>query len=280
MQKPPARSDSRIPRSMIELHAGPWLAAVCPGCGMNLIDLRWNGHPILRTPKDETMLRNHRFLYGTPLLFPANRTAGGTFSFRGSSYTLPITEPQHGNNLHGLMADAPFTVVSQTANEVCAVQHNRGARYPFAFDMTITDTLSSSGWERRVHLLALQDMPFTLAFHTTFAEPKAFSVPVGRRFLCNDHFIPTGEMTPAEPFGQIISGFYEAAGHSATLDDFTFSVSGNFDQWVLYNGGGQQGFLCVEPQCGGVNGLNTTAHRILSAGESETFMLSIGRQGE
>ena len=259
------------------LKAGDWQAEVCPEFGMNLTSLAWRGQPILRVPKDMDALRAEPFLYGNPLLFPANRTKDGCFRFRGKTCALPVNEPERRNNLHGLMYDAPFSVLWHTESSVCAVFRNRGERYPFAFDLTIADILSDSGWVRRAELLALEDMPFTLAFHTTFLTPKVFSVPIGRRFVCDENYIPTGETVPAQPLGKVISGFYEAAGHTVFLDDFSFTVSENFDQWVLFNGGGDRGFLCIEPQCGGVNGLNTHTHRVLRTGEKEEFTLQLTR---
>lgn len=259
---------------MLRLSDGIWQAEVRPEFGMNVSSLFCRNTPILRAPNDEKTLKNAPFLHGIPLLLPANRTKNGQFFFKNRKFSLPINEPLHNNNLHGLMFGAPFTVTEQTGNSVRAVCQNRGERYPFAFDMTITDVIQD-GWCRTIELTALEDMPYTLAFHTTFVAPPVFSVPIGRRFIRDDHYIPTGETVQAEPLGQAISGFYEAAGHTATVGDFSFSVLENFDQWVLFNGGGGQEFLCIEPQCGGVNGLNTEQHRILQAGEGEIFTLSI-----
>ena len=262
---------------MLRLKAGEWQAEVYPPCGMNLTALSFAGRPILRTPADEPTLRENLYVYGNPLLMPANRTKDGRFPFRGKVYELPINEPTRKNNLHGQMADAPFTVLLHTENTVCAVYRNRGERYPFAFDMTITDVIED-GWCRTVELLALEDMPYTLAFHTTFLAPQRFSVPIGQRHVCNKNYIPTGEQVEAEPLGKVISGFYEATGHQVTVDDYIFTVSNNFDQWVLYNGGGEKGFLCIEPQCGCVNGLNTEHHRILHTGERDFFTLRIKKK--
>jgi len=263
---------------MLRLKAGEWQAEVYPQCGMNLTALTFAGKPIFRTPADEQVLRENLYLYGNPLLMPANRTKDGRFIFCGKVYELPINEPARGNNLHGLMADAPFEVVRQTENEVCAIYQNRGERYPFVFDLIITDTLTVQGWRREVKLQAKEDMPYTLAFHSTFLEPERFSVPIGRRFVCNENYIPNGEMVPAEPLGKVISGFYEAEKHVAMVEEYLFTVSENFDHWILFNGGGEQGFLCIEPQCGGVNGLNSNAHRILRGGERDTFTLSLERK--
>ncbi len=263
---------------MLRLSAGEWQAQVSPECGMNLMALSWCENPIFRTPTNENTLKNNLFLYGNPLLLPANRTQNGRFSFQGRNFTLPLSEPTRSNNLHGQMADAPFEVVHQTVSEVQAIYRNRGERYPFAFDMTITDVVTVKGWMRTAELLALEDMPYTLAFHSTFVQPDNFSVPIGRRCVCDENYIPTGKTVEAEPFGKVISGFYQAAGHMATVGEYLFTVSENFDHWILFNGGGEQGFLCIEPQCGGVNGLNTDAHRILKARERDRFTLKVERR--
>ena len=259
---------------MLRLSSGSWSAEVYPEFGMNLASLNWEGKEIFCRPKNITALQDEPFLYGNPLLFPANRTKHGDFSFQGKLYALPINDPAGRNNLHGGLFSAPFSVLSYGADHICARFRNRGEKYPFSFDITITDRLTQKGWYREVELLALEDMPFTLAFHSTFLAPKSFSVPVGRRFLRDENYLPTGKTAPATAFKSKISDFYEAAHHTATLDEYAFTVSKNFNRWMVFNGGGKD-FLCVEPQCGDINGLNTNGHRLLKAGGQEIFTLQI-----
>ena len=132
-----------------------------------------------------------------------------------------------------------------------------------------------------------KNMPFTFCLHTTFQEPKYCKVPLDKEQAHNERYIPTGEYTELkeldkqvaagiDPHGKAISGFYSAADHVALIDDYQYAVSDNYDHWVLYNAGGYADILCVEPQCGGVNGLNQPGnHRVLAPGESMTFVSSI-----
>ena len=265
-----------------------------PDFGMNMISLRRNGKPVLREPESMELLQQSPYVYGIPLLFPANRTEGGQFTFEGKTYSLPLNEPERGNHIHGLLYDAPFRVTEQSLDFVRAVFENTGERYPFPFRMTISDKLSEIGLTRTLMLenTGRGDLPFTLAFHTTFVEPVCFAVPVKDRLLCNPFYIPTGEhaaltpeeqeyLTGVESQGRRISGFYTAAAQTARIEDVCFTVSKNFDTWVLFNGGGTSGFLCVEPQCGEVNGLNTPqGHRVLHPGETKTFVISISKGNE
>ncbi len=275
------------------IKSGKWEAVILPDFGMNMVSLRYEGKEVLREPTSRTVLEENPYTYGIPLLFPANRTENGVFLFSGEEYRLPLNEPQRGNHIHGLMFDAPFTVQESGENFLTASYDNRGERYPFPFVMTIADKLCENGLERTVRIknIGKTSLPYTLAFHTTFSEPKCFSVPVNERYLCNEFYIPTGTMIPLnkteslydcgiQTDGLVISGFYSASGHSAYLDEFRFTVSDNFDEWVLFNGGGGQGFLCIEPQCGEVNGLNRpNGHRVLKSGETAMFTIEIGLEG-
>lgn len=273
----------------VQLRAGAWTAQVLPQFGMNMVSLRVDDRPVLREAEDLSTLQNSPFLYGIPLLFPANRTAHGQFVFEGQTYHLPLNEPAYGNHLHGLMYNAPFEIERATPNLLSAVYENNGERYPFPFFMRITDLLTEEGMQRTLVLVntGKRTMPYTMAFHTSFAEPETFSVQVGVRHERNAAFVPTGReeaMTETEmqyrtglsPKGLAISGYYTESGTAARLDDIRFEMSPGFDQRVLFNGGGGQGFLCIEPQAGMVNGLNMPGgHKVLLPGETHQYSISI-----
>lgn len=260
----------------VTIKNGMWTAVVVPDFGMNLISLKYGEKEIMRCPADMAALEERPRLHGIPILIPANRTADGTFTFEGKTHSFPINEPQRNNNVHGLMSTAPFEVISRTESEITARYQNRGDRYPYPFDMTVTAKLTEEGLEHTLTLHALEKMPYTFAYHTTFAEPKQFSVPIGRLYVRDERLLPTGEMMQIDELGETYDSFFESVGNTAKLDEFLFTVSENFDSWVLFNGDGKSGFLCVEPQCGLVNGLNIPGgHRVLEADEKEVFTLRI-----
>lgn len=266
---------------MVRLRNGKWSAIVLPNFGMNVISVKYGRKEIMRCPRDMEELSERPRLFGIPILFPANRTADGTFSFEGKTHKnfFPINEPIRNNHVHGLMSVAPFEVLEQTENSITACHKNRGERYPYPFDMTVTVTLTEQGLEHRLTIKALERMPYTFGYHTTFAEPKTYTVPIGRLYVRNDRLHPTGEMMQIESLGEIFDSFFESVGNTAKLDEFLFKVSDNFDSWVLFNSDGKSGFICVEPQCGLVNGLNIPGgYRVLDAGQEETFTLQITRE--
>lgn len=274
----------------LSLQSGDWYLEVLPGFGMNAARLSFKGKDIFRTPEDFDELKSSPYLFGTPLLLPANRTKCGEFRFSGETYTLPLNEPQRGNHLHGLMFDAPFRVVSKTNTELVAEYENCGERYPFPFKITITDTLSSVGYSRQLKIenTGATPMPYTLAYHTTFAEPPLFSAPVKERYEVDEGYIPTGNMLPLTAEEQEylrgisskdkpISGFYTAGGTAARVGEFSYKFSENFQQLVLFNAGGREGFLCIEPEAGAVNGLNSGDCPVLAAGESAIYIHEISK---
>ncbi|HHY82950.1 MAG TPA: aldose 1-epimerase [Clostridiales bacterium] len=253
----------------VKLKYQKWEAEMLPLFGANVISLKHDGFEILRSPENMTVLTESPYLYGTPLLFPPNRTEGGRFCFDGVYYSLELNEPQRNNHIHGKMFDAPFSILKTEMNSVTCVYEDCGERYPFPFRMTIICSLGEDGLTQTIEIenTSDSDMPVLLGLHTTFAEPHIFSVPLGKRWETNENYIPTGRLLEIEeherlyirgcsPKRRIISGFFTAAGNTARIGNYFYHTSENFSQWILYNGGGDKGFLCIEPQSGPVNGLN------------------------
>ena len=273
----------------IKIKCGEWEAVLYPEYGMNTASLRCGDTSILREAKDDSAFAENLLLYGIPVIFPANRTKDARFSFEGREYTLPLNEPERGNNLHGSLYCSEFEVLEVRESEVISRIVNRGGDYPFPFTLTFTDTVTEAGYRRRAVITndGEGNMPYTFALHSTFAEPKLFTVPIGERYEWDECYIPTGRELPLDDFertfhqgcvpdGREISAPYKAVGCEAVLDSFKLRVSDNFDRWVFYNGNGHEGYLCVEPQCGDVNGLNTAdGHRVLCPGESAVFTFEI-----
>ena len=273
-------------KDTIILKNGEWQAVICPRLGGNIIGLMHGGENVLRPLENENDLKINPYLFGAPILMPANRTKAGKFNFEGREYTLPLNEPIHGNNLHGSVLYEAFDVVSVTEN--CAVLRlvDRECKsYPFPFALTVTYALSEDGLsaDYEVENIGHGNMPLTFCLHTTFVEPESFSCPINMCQEKDSHHIPTGRYVELNELekgiarssrskGLVISGYYRACGNVARVGDYKYMVSENFDHWIFYNGKGESGYVCVEPQSGKVNGLNMDdGHIRLSAGEKIKF---------
>ena len=254
----------------VTIRSQGWQARIAPAYGANPISLQYNGQDIL-VPWSENI--RDPFLCGAPLLLPANRTAGGKFSFHGREYTLPVNDGFRCANLHGDLYHQFFQVTELLEDQVTLCYQNTGAVFPFPFEIRVTYQVGCSGFLSAYAIQNLSDGPMPLSFglHTTFREPDWFSVPLD---LCQEkdsRHIPTGRYLPLNTQeqhyrtgsgsrGLTVSGFYRSSGSTARIGETVrYQVTG-FDHWILYNGGGTGGFLCVEPQLGGVNALNDPDH--------------------
>ena len=161
----------------IAIEANDWHAEVCPDAGANFACVRYRGQDLLRPWSEQ---ETNPFLAGAPLLLPANRTAGGRFSFAGKEYVLPMNEPFSGAHLHGELHRQRFQVCAQERDRVELEYENARTVYPFPFRIRIAYRVGVQGLVSEYHIenLASTDMPLTFALHTTFVEPDWFQVPL------------------------------------------------------------------------------------------------------
>ena len=266
-----------------------WRAEISARFGANVTKLEFNGKDVLRPLQTPENLNISKYVYGAPILFPANRTEDGRFTFENVNYELPINEPKTNCNLHGVLVVSEFLVDAVSDTSVTLSFENRGEVYPFPFKFTANYTITDNGLIKQYTVLNTgnKNMPFTFALHTTFVEPDIFSVPISAAQERNERNLPTGKLLPlndaekrfvsgSKSFGNTISGYYKSCGNTAKIGNFKYVASDNFDYWVLFNNCGTAGYLCVEPQCGSVNGLNISGeHKILAPGRYETFVAKI-----
>lgn len=272
---------------MLHLVCGCWKAEILPEDGANIIRLQEGETDVLAPQRASN---TDPFLVGSPLLFPANRTAGGSFRFEEKRYQLPVNEAKSGAHLHGLLHNEPFSVLEKTMSSARLFYENREKIYPFPFQLEVCYLLTQWGLSSSYRLknTGSRAMPYIFGLHTTFCEPESFSVPLA---LCQQRdektALPTGSYAPlsqreqsyctgAASRNNVISGYYKAAGNTARIGDYVYHVTG-FDHWVLYNAQGKAGILCVEPQKGGVNGLNLPDPPVLAPGESAVFETVLSR---
>ncbi len=264
---------------IVEIKNGNYLAKINLSRGANCICLRERskGAKILREPDYEKGIDNP-YLYGMPILYPANRIEGGTFSFQEREYVFPINEKETSCHLHGKIHACPFSLVEKTENSVkCRMEEKERAGFPHTFRIEITYRLSDEGLFQKTEIFNLshQDMPNFLAFHTTFnlpflegADPEKISVlaEVGEEIQRNmKNYLPTGKILPSDeitekfcsgsfyPFGKTLSRHYKkkATGRLEILDHekrvkIVYENSENFPFRLIYTGDGKE-YVCLEP---------------------------------
>jgi aldose 1-epimerase len=155
---------------------------------------------------------------GNPILFPfPNRVQGGTFTFDGQTYRLPVNEVARGNHIHGLVATATWTV-EETGAEPAAGAWLRAAIaldavpaiaavYPFACRLTVTTRLREGCLIQEIAAVNTGDrrLPMGFGTHPWFPavhaggrrEAAEVRVP-GRRYWRLESLLPTGETVPVD----------------------------------------------------------------------------------
>jgi aldose 1-epimerase len=94
---------------VFNLETNRFKARLSPAHGANLFSLfdkKFNRH-IFRSPSSEEELYLKPQYFGTPVLFPPNRTEGARFNWRDEEFLLPANTPE-GNNIHGVAFNRPW----------------------------------------------------------------------------------------------------------------------------------------------------------------------------
>ena len=266
--------------NILRLVGGGYEAWILPEKGANCIRL-WrpdSGVEALRTLPEGPV--ENPYLYGTPLLFPPNRIAGGRFALGGREYHLPVNEPATGCFLHGTLHQTPFDVAdSSTSRARLCYRAEAGAYlgFPHAFTMELSYVLGEAGLVQQVRLTneSKLPMPAAVGFHTTFRLPFVpdskvddvrLQLSLGEEYLRNmATFLPTWETAVNTPFhdqagaGELVPcretisrHFAQGPEHKMILTDQHTGVrivyhTPDYGFWMVYNGGAKD-FLCVEPQ--------------------------------
>ena len=269
---------------------GLWHAEISACRGANTEKLRYKNENVFNPLQNEKQWRENPFAQGSPLLLPANRTDGGRFTFEGREYRLYITDKKNSVNLHGLLYRQEFSVMDFCENRITLQYENKGEIYPFSFCITAEYILESDGFKQifTIKNTGKTAMPYTFALHTSFCELEYLNVPLSLALEQDERHIPTGRYVPlksneakyvsgTDPRGIAISGFYKANGNTAVIGNYRYTVSDLFDHFILYNGGGVGGYICVEPQAGAVNGLNIPGgHKVIPTGEQDVLWTHTG----
>lgn len=89
-----------------------------------------------------------------------NRVVDGTYTFDGSEYQLPLTEPDRGHALHGLASWIEFVPVAQGVDSLTlAGVIEPQAGYPWRVLVSVENTLSDAGLTTTVTATNLSDSP-------------------------------------------------------------------------------------------------------------------------
>jgi len=115
-----------------QISAGPYRATVTE-LGAGLRELMFRGEPVIvgYEPDELPPAGSGQLLAPWP-----NRVDGGRYAFGGAEYQLALTEPAHGNAIHGLTRWTAWTAVSHDPGSVLLRSAPHGWQgYPFGLEI-------------------------------------------------------------------------------------------------------------------------------------------------
>lgn len=143
-----------------------------------------------------------------------NRIADGRYRFAGEDRQLPITEPDRGTALHGLVAGSEWEIAERTATSASLdTVIAESAGYPHTVALSVRYELTVGGLVIRASArnLGTGPAPFGFGFHPWFhpggerVDDAALRVPAGTWFETDERLIPTevrpfddGSLIPAD----------------------------------------------------------------------------------
>jgi aldose 1-epimerase len=135
-----------------------------------------------------------------------NRIEDGSYEFDGKQMQLPLTEPEHGNAIHGLVRNANWNVVDLEAYRVLldhVLEPQPG--YPFTLGLSIEYALSDTGLtvQTTARNLGMETCPFGSGQHpyltlgTATVDGLRLEVPAEVVLLSDERGLPTSSESVA-----------------------------------------------------------------------------------
>jgi aldose 1-epimerase len=193
----------------IEIRHGGTHARILPEIGFSCDSFQVDGFDYLHRPQDWPATPTHG---GIPVLFPwPNRIARASFTWEGSSYALPVTEPATGASLHGFACHAPWRVLDAQPDRVTGEfilsrdAPELAAAWPADAALRLTYRVGDRSLtaEATVYSADRRPLPFGLGFHPYLRVPGAFDqwtlqCDAGLAWPLSG-MVPTGSATPVPP---------------------------------------------------------------------------------
>jgi galactose mutarotase-like enzyme len=255
------------------LTAGDAALTVLPDAGCRLGSLRVAGVELLRTAQDIADPAGDVFGYGSFPMAPwAGRVDRGRFNNGPVRHQLPldlVPHAAHGTSLRGRWRVASAPVVTDEGMTAAFV-HELAEPWPYPGRVSQLFELSPDRLRITMSVEATRDsFPAQAGWHPWFRKwlreggPQAALEfePAWQEERGPDH-LPTGRRIDPKP-GPWDDCFAFPDGMEATLrwgDELALRISSDCAWAVVFDE--QEDALCVEPQSGPPNGLNTAPHLV------------------
>ena len=251
-------------QSPVLLTAGDAEVTVAPADGCRVVSLRLGGTELLRTGQDDDALPGDVFGYGSFAMVPwAGRVDRGRWRNGQVGHELPIDMPPHA--IHGTGVRTGWTPASAPTATRVAFYYDLADPWPYRGRVTQLFELTPESLRTTLSVETAGDsFPAQVGWHPWFrkrlrpdgTEARLDFAPAWQEQR-GDDYLPTGRRIDPLP-GPRDDCFGLPDGVAATLvweGELSLEVTADVDWLVVYDE--QRDAICVEPQSGPPNGLNT-----------------------
>lgn len=241
----------------VELRHQDLSVTVDPGDGGRVTSFTVNTHDILVASVRDT------YDWGMYVMAPyAGRVRDAAFSFNDATHLLPAVTDGHA--LHGTVLHLPW-VIAQATDSSVTLTTELGNDWPFKGSCTHRISLLPNRLRCELSVTPHETMPLQLGWHPWFVSPSHVDFSFNA-MLARDESGITTDQRVSPPVGPYDDCFLEPnAWPRVTIGDVTIEIASDCPFWVRYDA--PTGDVCIEPQSGPPNGLNTSP-LIRRAGET------------
>ena len=196
-----------------------------------------------------------------PMAPYAGRVRNAQLEFENQTFNLRVNAAPH--SIHGTVFDCPWNVDTHDATSI-VMSTKTGLNWPF--DATVTHHIAVTETSLRcvLTITAHQTMPAQLGWHPWFVQPHQVDTSFHSMLQRDSEGITTLErVDPVPP--PVDDCFFEPnAWPSVYIGNYAVQIASDCPYWVRYDA--PNGDVCVEPQSGPPNGINSKP-LILQAGQ-------------
>lgn len=271
--------------SRIALRAAGAEAVLDPAAGGRIAALRVGGLEVLVTEGGGPIA------WGCYPMIPwAGRLRDGVLRWRGEEHRLPAgLLPPH--SIHGTLLETAWEIVEVGPAEA-TLAADLGPPWPFGGRAVHRVTLGASSLHAEIEVRAGdRPMPAVVGWHpwfprvlrdtagTAVGEPLVVDLAAGGMLRRGGDGLPTGEVVRPAPPGPWDDCFVELADSPGVHwpGALEVRIASEAPCWVVYTE--RPDAVCVEPQTGPPNGLNSGEHAVVEPGSPLVAEMTITWRG-
>lgn len=196
-----------------------------------------------------------------PMAPYAGRVRNASLDFNNQKFPLRANAAPH--SIHGTVFDHPWNVDAHDATSIL-LSTDTGSDWPFAATVTHRIEVSDNKMRCELAITAHETMPAQLGWHPWFARPRHVDTSFNSMLRRDSDGITTlDRMDPLPP--PVDDCFFEPnAWPSLYIGNYAVEIASDCPYWVRYDA--PDGDVCIEPQSGPPNGINSKP-LILQAGQ-------------